>query len=53
MTSLPSTGPLGVEVEREVLSSSPWYPRVGYVGMVQSCTGEGLGWTLGSICLLT
>ncbi|KAK4832291.1 hypothetical protein QYF61_021690 [Mycteria americana] len=37
--------------EREVLVSSPWYPVIGCVGMVQSCTRGGLDWTLGSIYL--
>jgi len=40
-----------VDVESEVLSSSPWYPVTGHVGMVQSCARGGLDWTLGSISL--
>ena len=39
------------EGEREVLSSSPWYPVTGCVGMVQSCTRGGLDWTLGNTAL--
>jgi len=38
-------------VERQVLSSSPWYPVIGCMGMVQRCTRGGLDWTLGSISL--
>ena len=38
-------------MEREVLSSSPWYPVTGHVGMVQSCIRGGLDGTLGSISL--
>jgi len=38
-------------MEREVLSSSPWYPVTGHVGMVQSCARGSLDWTLGSIFL--
>lgn len=33
----------------EVLSSSPWDPGTGCLGMAQSCTGRGLDWILGSI----
>jgi len=32
--------------------SSPWYPAIGRVRIVQSCTKGGLDWTLGSISLL-
>ena len=32
-------------MEREVLSSSPWYPVTGCV--VQSCARGSLDWTLG------
>jgi len=39
-------------MEQEVLSSSPWDPGVGHVGMIQSCARGGLDWTLGSISLL-
>ena len=28
-------------MEREVLISSPWYPVIGRVGVVQSCISEG------------
>ena len=38
-------------MEREVLSSSPWDPVVGPVGMVQSCVREGSDMTSGSISL--
>ncbi|KAK4832293.1 hypothetical protein QYF61_021692 [Mycteria americana] len=37
--------------EREVLISSPWYPVIRCMGIVQRCTKGGLGWTLGSISL--
>lgn len=35
--------------ERELLSSSPWDPGTGCLGMAQSCARRGLDWTLGSI----
>ena len=50
-TSLPSTASSGGEVEREVLSCSPWNPVIGHVGMVHSCTRGGSDLTLGSISL--
>ena len=50
-TKTKTTFPWGGEVEREVLISSAWYPVIGCVGMVQSCTREGLDWMLGSIPL--
>ncbi|KAK4827061.1 hypothetical protein QYF61_013702 [Mycteria americana] len=34
------TASCGGEVERVVLSSSPWYPVIGCVGMAQSCTKQ-------------
>lgn len=36
---------------KEVISS-PWYPVIGHLGVVQSCIKGGSGWTLGSIFLL-
>ena len=39
--------------EREVLSSSPWYPVIGCLGMAQSCIRGGLNWVLRSISLLS
>ena len=52
MTSLLSAASRGGDVEREVLISSPWYPVIGRMGMVQRCTRGGLDGTLGSISLL-
>jgi len=45
--SPPCVGPLlsaasrSGDGQREVLSSSPWYPGTGRLGAVQSCAGEG------------
>lgn len=41
----------GGEVQRDMLSSSPWNPVAGHVGMVQSHTAGGVHGTLGSISL--
>lgn len=49
-TSLLFTAFWGGEVE--VLSFSPWYPVTGHMGRVQSCTEQGLNWTLGNISRL-
>ena len=38
-------------MEREVLSSCPWNPVIGCIGMVQSCAKAGLAWALGNIYL--
>jgi len=51
VTSLLSTASWGGDMEREVLSSSSWYPVTGCVGMVQSCTRGGLDWVSGRISL--
>ena len=39
------------QAEREVLVSSPWYPVIGHVQMVQGCIRGDLDWTLGSVSL--
>ena len=47
-----NTGELhSTKVKREVQSSSPWYPGIGRMGMVQSCARGGSDWTLESISL--
>ena len=38
-------------MESEVLSSAPWDPVIGLVGIIQSCARAGLDWTLGNISL--
>lgn len=40
------------KAEREVPVSSPWYPATGHVSVDQSCTREGLDWTVGSLSIL-
>jgi len=35
----------GGKGKREVLSSSPWDPVTGHVGMLESCAREDLDWT--------
>lgn len=51
MTTLLCTVFRGDGVQREVLSSSPWYPEAGPVGRTQSCATEGLDQTSGNISL--
>ena len=50
-TSWFSQASWGGDLEREVLTSSPWDPVVGCVEMVHCCIRGGLDWTLGSISL--
>jgi len=38
-------------METEVLTSPPWDPVMGHVGMAQSCARGGSDWTWGSIPL--
>lgn len=40
------------KAEREVPISSHWYPVTGDVAMAQSCTKEGLDWTVRSLSVL-
>ena len=41
VTSLLSATTWAGDVERQVLITSPWYPSIGHVGMVQSWTIQG------------
>lgn len=41
--------PVREEMEREVLTSSPWYSVIGHVGMVYSHACGSSDWTLGII----
>lgn len=43
---------VGGKAEREVQTSSLWYPVTAQVAMAQSCTREGLDWTVGSVSIL-
>jgi len=41
LTSLLSTASWGEDVEKEVQISSPWYPVLGCIGIIQSCMRRG------------